>query len=56
MKMKVTLLIALAAGFVAPFALPAQAAADTLVGVMDWMLSLHIAELAVAANAFAMIP
>jgi hypothetical protein len=56
MKTNLRWLIPVAAGLVVPLALPAEVAADAIVEVAEWMANIHIAELAVAANAFTIIP
>jgi hypothetical protein len=54
-KTKLHLLVALAFGFLASLALP-PGAAEAVAGAAEWIGDLHIAEFAVAANAFTIVP
>jgi hypothetical protein len=56
MKTKLNLIVALAFGFLASLALPPSGAAEAVAGAAEWIGDLHIAEFAVAANAFTIVP
>jgi len=57
MKTNLNFQIALLLGLLAPFALPTNGTVEAIVCVVvDWIEENHIAELAAAANAFAIVP
>ncbi|HEY6720552.1 MAG TPA: hypothetical protein VI363_02850 [Burkholderiales bacterium] len=56
MKTKLNLVIALAFGLLTSLALPASGAVEAIVDAVTWIGDLHIAESAVAANAFTIVP
>jgi hypothetical protein len=55
MKTKLSWPIAIVLGVLTPFALPAGGV-EAVVGAIAWVGDLHIAEFAVAANAFTIVP
>lgn len=56
MKTKLKLSWLIAVGLLAPLALPEAGAAEALVEIAEWLGDSHIAEFAVAANAFTIVP
>ena len=56
MKTKLKLSWLIAVGLLAPLALPEGGAAEALVEITEWLGDSHIAEFAVAANAFTIVP
>lgn len=48
--------MALAFGLLASLALPTSGATEAIVSAVAWIGDLHIAEFAVAANAFTIVP
>jgi len=56
MKSNLNFQIALLLGLLASFALPTNGAVETIACVVDWIGASRIAELAAAANAFAIVP
>jgi len=55
-KTKLNCVFAFAFGLLALLALPPGAAAEAIVSAVEWIGDLHIAEFAVAANAFTIVP
>jgi len=55
-KTKLNLVFVLALGLLASLALPASGAAEAIASAVAWIGDLHIAEFAVAANAFTIVP
>lgn len=50
------MIVVLAFGLLTSLALPASGAVEALVDAVTWIGELHIAESAVAANAFTIVP
>jgi hypothetical protein len=55
-KTKLNMIVVLAFGLLTSLALPASGAVEAIVDAVAWIGDLHIAESAVAANAFTIVP